>query len=274
MFIGNYTHVREIIERVHRNYGFDEIYEDEVKEWIWDALNFLGRDEFLENKISEIEITSHRGIMPSDISEGQVIGIRDKETLTTLVPSPDIYFVQNAAETDSYSAIVQGISYEGDDEDLEEGDSVELTPNEIAVEITDTSGVTSNDTFSYRIDSGYIFTGMSSGTLQISYKGFPVWDDNTPKIPDDSKIIRLVVTHIAMMIAQRLLFKGKISERLFEKVAQEYSFAAGSARNRLIQPDRNEMENIRRTHLRLLPNPNHFKTGFKDLNLEERLGGK
>ena len=45
MFNGKYTHINEIMERVHRDYGFSDIFEDEVKEWVWDCIGYFGRNE-------------------------------------------------------------------------------------------------------------------------------------------------------------------------------------------------------------------------------------
>ena len=47
MFNGKYTHLNEILERVHRDFGFEEVFADEAKEWIWDCLGYFGRDEIL-----------------------------------------------------------------------------------------------------------------------------------------------------------------------------------------------------------------------------------
>ena len=47
MFNGKYTHINEIMERVHRDYGFSDIFEDEVKEWVWDCIGYFGRNEVL-----------------------------------------------------------------------------------------------------------------------------------------------------------------------------------------------------------------------------------
>ena len=45
MFNGKYTHLNERLERVHRDFGFEEVFADEAKEWIWDCLGYFGRDE-------------------------------------------------------------------------------------------------------------------------------------------------------------------------------------------------------------------------------------
>lgn len=272
MFNGQYVHIDYIMEKLHTNYGFENLYEDEVKEWIWDFLGHLGRPEFLQDKTLDIKVSSHRGIMPDDIYEGGNVGIRDKETGIPLIPSSDIYMEQNTSKDNTLEGIVQGVSYTADEPEI--GDRVELEPSEYAVEFTSVGEGRSSKKFTYRIDGPYIFCGLENTTLELSYRAFPVWDDNTPKIPNDSKVIRAAIVFVAWTLAQRLLFKQGISERLYERLEQEYSFVVGAARNRLIQPDMNEMEAIRRTHMRLIPKPNRFDQGFRNLTDEERLGGR
>lgn len=277
MFSGKYTHVRDIIERIYRAYPFEEVFEDEVKEHVYDALNYIGRQEFFEDAIDTITIADFKGILPDNIAEGGVLGVREYNTKTVMIPSKDIFMHQNQSSLNgSTSGIVMGASWEAEyTEDTMIGDSVTLTENNVLVEpVNGKTNPTNVEQFVYRVNDRYIFTGFRTGTIEISYKAFPVWsEDGSPKIPDDSKVVRMLVSYISMKIATKLLFKGKLNKQLFDIIEQDYLFDVGSARNRLVQPDLAELESIKRSQMRLLPKPNQFATGFKNINEQERLRG-
>jgi hypothetical protein len=81
----------------------------------------------------------------------------------------------------------------------------------------------------------------------------------------------MLVSYVSMNMANRLLFKGKISDRLYDRIEGDYYFDAGAARNRMIQPDEAQLESIMRSQVRLMPSINRYKAGFKFLNSQERL---
>lgn len=269
MFHGAYTHINSVIERLYRTYGFDNIHQDEVKEWTWEYLSSLGRLEAFEDRLSEIEVTGHLGELPIGIVEGGIKGIRDKTTQIMLIPSTDIFIEGNKAGSGNTTGVVSAITYTGDVVQL--GDTVELEVNNIGVSIPISNNNFATQEYTYRLQGDYILCGLTTATLEIAYKSFPIWNDYTPKIPDDSKVIRGLVVFLAWMLVQRDFIKGKVSKQVYDMIETEYSFVVGAARNRLIQPDLAQMESIRRMSQRLLPKPGQYANGFKDLNKEERL---
>lgn len=277
MFSGKYTTVKELIERVYRKYPFQEVFEDEVKEHVYTAMNKLGRPEWLEDATSTITISEYKGLLPDNISEGGITACRDAITKTVMMPSKDIFLYQNqedASTNVAYNAVVAGVSLTGSD-DLAPGDPVTLETNNVLVEAL--SGKTSpysSDTYTYRVNGNYLFTGFRSGEVEISYKAYPIWElDGSPKIPDDTKVMEMLVCYVSLQIATRLLFQGKLNMQLYQLIEQDYYFNVGAARNRLMQPDLSELESMRRAGMRLLPKPNQFATGFRYINEQERLRG-
>ena len=123
------------------------------------------------------------------------------------------------------------------------------------------------ESYVYRIQGNYIFCGIENTTLQISYKAFPIWEDFTPMIPNDEKYIRMCKSHLAYMNANRLFLNDKLAENKLNRIEQDYLFNIGSARSASIMPSMNQMENIKRMRMRLLPKPSQFDTGFRYLSI-------
>ena len=272
MFNGKYTHINEIMERVHRDYGFSDIFEDEVKERVWDCIGYFGRNEVLVPLVDEVIITDNRGILPPDVYH--FIGCRDKNTKTPLLPTTDRFFMKNFVNTGAISqAIVQGQSINITTTGLGDNLVEELDASTLMLEFVPTYDATINAEWTYFIQDGYIFTHRDDLTLEVAYIAFPMWEDMTPKIPDDPKVIRMVILHIAERLALRLYTKYRTNaDRIFWKdIQDELDFAVGSASNRMKMVGEDGMESIKRSLHRLVPKPNQWTNGFRELNRGEQL---
>jgi len=270
MFNNKYTHINDIMERVHRDYGLEGVYSDEVKEWIWDCIGYFGRPEILIPTIADVTIESNRGLLPTDIYE--FVGCRDKYTMTPLLPTTDRFFASNlsaSATTVLGEAIVQGTSLNWTVTGVGDNPVTQIDDPTIFVEFVPTYNIDVNPTYVYQLQENYIFTGLNNTTIEVAYYAFPMWEDNTPKIPDDSKVVRMVVLFIAEKLAMKMMLQDKLSERKWGYIKDELEFATASASNRMKMPNEDQMESIRRNQMRLRPRPNQWAAGFRDLNTGE-----
>ena len=270
MFNHKYTHINDIMERVHRDYGLEGVYSDEVKEWVWDCIGYFGRNEVFIAPIADIDIKDNRGLLPTDMYS--FIGCREKYNMTPLLPSTDRYFRNNlsaSATTVLGEAIVQGESLNWTVSGVGDNIVTQIDDPTIFAEFVPTYNIDVNPTYVYHLQENYIFTGISDTTIEVAYYAFPMWEDYTPKIPDDPKVVRMVVLFIAEKLAMKLMLQDKLSERKWMYIKDELEFATASASNRIKMPDEDTMESIRRNQMRLRPRPNQWAAGFRDLNTGE-----
>lgn len=247
------TTVNEIIERIHRDYGFQDIRGSEISEWIWDVVGKIGVVDALTNKITTITIEEYKGLLPYNLFSINKGGIRlliSGEGSTTRIPlreAGDIFF--------------------------DSADKADLQPVEYPTEIDPATGeffytvVTSVDDpeyYTYRIDGNYITTGFTSGIIEIAYEAFPV-DIKTglPLIPDDPKYIQAVVSYMAWKIALRLMLSDKLSERKYHELHKLSLFNIPAARGNALIPDPGKMEKLRNRWLSPHPYYQNFDTGFR-----------
>lgn len=268
MFYGRYTHINEILEKVREEFGFEEVPVDAAMEHIWTAVTGLEVKEILQDFDEEIVIEGSRGIMPSNII--YLDGIREKISKIPLIPSKDIFIKSNELNTSREFTYIAGYTVTGASDDI--NTEAKLEPNYAFVEhYPEASNLDAGNSIGYQIRGDYIFCELTNCTLEIKYKGFPIWDDNTPKIPDDPKVISFVVDYLGEKIAKRLYLGDRLSRDKFEMIRQDRLWSQGAARNKLITPDEATMEFIRRMQTRLIPKPEQFSTGFKYLGDRERL---
>ncbi len=229
---GKRVSLKVAMEKVLRDYEgvITEIQWADAVEWAAEAINLMGLYHSYQDKISkEITITNYRGELPCDLAFIKMV--RDFSTGETLIRSFDQFHLSN--------------HFRCEEEQVSTCDDC-------------------HDTATYITDSNYIFTSFKEGSIEISYKGIPVDEDNVPTIPDDTKFIRAVASYIAERCCFKLTLQGKMSESTYKGlVERDRDWAFGSAKMQLAIPDLDTMESIKNRTLRLIPSINHHRTAFR-----------
>jgi len=252
-----YTNLTEILEKVRRTFGFEEVFPHDVKEWIWDVIGFMGVPEMLVDRTAEIEVKDWRGMLPVDLYCLTSHQVRDKKSGRILEYSEDTFHQLDKGQSDR-KVVQQGssVTYEDGDRNTD----LETTYNSIIFPEYEVS----SSKLSYKINEFYIFTNERDITLEISYKAFPMNEDKTePLIPDDSSVIRAVVWYIGERIAFKLMLADKLSGNKYELIRQEYFFNVGSAITSARIQSVPEFENLKKRALSMWKDPHAFSKGFK-----------
>ena len=87
-----WTNYKDIMERVRRKYNFSELYDDDVKEWIWDVIGYAGTLEMLEPVSANVTITDWKGTLPIDIYDVTSLMVVDTIANKTLTETGDMFF--------------------------------------------------------------------------------------------------------------------------------------------------------------------------------------
>lgn len=229
---GSYVTVQFILDKLEQDYGFDDIEYNEVVEDIWDILGYVSDPSTFERKFANVAIEDYRGIIPSDFYTIVDGTVMETETYIPFIESSDLL--------DRFS----------DDTDM----------------LADTDALD----YSYRIIGGYIYVGIDSTTLTMSYRAFPT-ENNLPLVPDNAKAIRAVVDYIGERIAFRLMLKDKLSERKYEIIQQKSLFATAAYKTSSKIPSIDKMERLKNIHLNILRNPNMHDNQFKYLGTRAKV---
>ena len=249
-----FTHIEEILERVRREFGFEDVFSDDVREWIWDVIGLIGSPTMLIDKIEEIEVRNHRGELPPDVFSLTDHMVRDKQSKQVLKKSANIYFEDDAIRAQNPRVFTDGESYEVD----ENGEIIEGTKYiSIIAPETEEAG------YFYNIKENYIFTNKSETVVEISYTAFPMDDRLYPLVPDDPKVIRAVVWFIGERLAFKHMLRDKLSERKYDRIKQDYLFNVAAARTKADALDMPEVHNFKYRVLQMSKQNDAFRRGFK-----------
>lgn len=250
----NYTNYKDIVERVKRE-GFENVEETDVKEYIWEILGYMATPKLFETVEVEVEAEQYRAKLPIDFYSLELI--RDKDSKIVYRKSTDVFHKLNrvgsssAEVTDIYTPVVYPNPLpEGEDPEtyyLKSQTPQRRDPGE----------------YTYKIERNIIFIPFEDATLEVVYKAFPVFDDGTPKVPDEPKIIRAVVTYVAERIGMRMMLRGELAPQIYNILAQKKSWATASARSSSLMNSPAEMENFKNRMLDIVPKTNSFGDGYR-----------
>jgi len=248
MLSGKHISVDYIVERLHHDYGFDNITLSDILEYIWDVVGFIGvLDPMIDKEPVTIDIENHRGVLPYDLYS--ISGVREYTTGTMMTEISDLFWKSTNENIETETEVIADV----DPATGEEYYTVVFTED-------------TPELYRYKVQGNYIFTAFETGRIEMAYKAFPI-DPITgiPTIPDDAQYVRAVVSYIAERIAFKMMLRDLLSERKYELLRQEYLFNVGAAKGKCIQPDAARMEVIVNRWKSPHPYYYHFDEGFRYL---------
>lgn len=230
---GKLTSIKRVIEKVYRDYPFTDIQWSDIIEWVAEGINLLGVAPAYIDKVSkEVVLTNGRGELPCDIMYIKMV--RDYDTQEVLVRSFDQFHISNY--------------YRCEDEQAASTEDYCHPLN------------------TYTTNDNYIFTSYDEGSLEIAYKAIPTDEDGLPMIPDDDKYVRAMAAYVAERILTKQFYQGKVAAGILQHAERERDWAFGSAKDKMLIPDIDQMESWKNGWVRLIPNFSHHSAAFKFLS--------
>ncbi len=260
MRTSQYVKFEYILDRIHRDYGFSNISIPDVKDDMWDVVGLLGIVQAFEDKIiKDAEIVDFRCPLPMGFYTLQPVdmAIRESSTRIPFRHLSDKFYLDQEGQGNSVNMSLiagQAAHYDPNDPDAQGTLYVGHIPEGSLPEH-----------YTYRMTRDYIYVGKRTTKIDIAYTAFPVDDNGAPMIADNPKYLRAVTSYLGERLAFRLWTRGKISDKVYDKIFQDYCFAAGSAETHAVLPTNEQMENLINRSKQLLKGSDHFMTGFSSL---------
>lgn len=262
MFSGKYTTVSTVIEKIYMDYGI-EVPKSIVMEYIWESIGVISRPEILIPTVRDVEINNYIGNLPVDLYT--FIGCREKSTKKPLLPNTGYYF--NSSQESNVNSTVSTVStYNKVEVDGILIDDISNAFISINCDIKNFFNKHNDNLYKYTITSNTIKVGIKNTILELAYLAFPVWEDGTPMVPEDPKILRGIVDYIIEKVAFKLMLMDRLSERKWAYINQRSTWSLASAINRIKLPTVDIIEGIKNNQVRLLPKEGLWNNGFSNLN--------
>lgn len=126
-------------------------------------------------------------------------------------------------------------------------------------------------TVTYTLNNNYIYLSEKCGYVEISYKGLLMDEEGYPLIPDNQAFEDALYYYILKEHLFALNAVGKVTDRFYNKLEQEYSWAIGQASTSLKLAGMDNWEEVMTGVRRLIQDANYSDYGYKELHNREQI---
>lgn len=121
----------------------------------------------------------------------------------------------------------------------------------------------------YVITPGYIKTNQKQGFLMMAYTAIPLDEEGYPLIPDHISFIEALYWYITMKLLYPMWKMGKIRDEVYYDARRSWNYYCKQAYGVALSPNIDQMEAIKNTWNRLVPEMNEHNTFFSTLGQEQ-----
>lgn len=115
----------------------------------------------------------------------------------------------------------------------------------------------------FKVQGGYLFTNISEGELEISYKAEPTDDEGLPLILDNEKYKEALKAYIKKEQFQLYFEEGKLDMRILQNAQQDYGFKVKSLFTSMALPTLEQMQSISNMWNKMHLTTKDFYQGFE-----------
>jgi len=122
----------------------------------------------------------------------------------------------------------------------------------------------------YVITPGYIKMNVESGYIMMAYQAIPTDDKGYPMIPDDASFLEAIYWYIAMKLYYPQWVAGQIRDAVYYDARRSWNYFCKQAYGNALFPNTDQLESIKNSWVRLIPEINEHRSGFSTLGNEQR----
>jgi len=130
-------------------------------------------------------------------------------------------------------------------------------------------GTTFTRDYYYTITGGYIKSNVKEGFLLLSYQAIPVDNDGFPLVPNDESFLEALYWYINMKLLYPEWKRGSIRDAVYYDAKSSWNYYRKQAYGNAMMPDEAQLESIKNTWIRLIPQINANKSFFSTVGQQE-----
>jgi hypothetical protein len=288
--------VKRVISRVFDDLNLEEGSHriSDMIEWAGQAVEKIGAFSSFINKVSGkddnplLEVTGYQTLLPHDFHKLIQVSY-------ALTPSGPFYPMRYATGSFDWGSTVNEPSDDGEIVhpessvvtlamslyDLSYEDALTLINNEpatrallegmlnamdsptiqrVATEFTDTTF-----DFTYLITPNYIKTNIETGYIMLAYQAIATDAEGYPLVPDNESFIEAIYWYINMKLLYPEWKTGHVRDAVYYDAKRSWNYYCKQAYGDALMPNRDQMESIKNSWLRLVPEIHEHSTGFSTM---------
>lgn len=266
----------------------------DIIEWSGEALEKIGAFPQFVNKVAGknnvpmIELSNYQARLPYDLHKIIQVAYSPTETgpyypMRTAsgsfdweIPSDESTDVEEVASTSSIVSLAMSmydLSYEEALSKINTEASTRTLLNNLLKQegdLTQPGGSTTNTRdYTYVINDNYIKTNIETGYLMISYQAIPTDGDGYPMVPDIISFHEAIYWYVNMKLMYPQWRMGQVRDAVYYDARRSWNYYCKQAYGDALMPDRDEMESVKNTWLKLVPEINSHDNFFNTMGQEE-----
>lgn len=244
MYSGKVFSYKHIIDKVHRDFGFNyDINEEEGAEWLAEFMAHTNVGIVLEKKLAGIKITDGRGCLPTDLHK----------------------IIQTAC--------VQGVCSV---EEIVCGKGQKLpmrwsTDSFHAKYHVNNCDYLCDSMLTYTVGQNFIFPSFPVGFILLAYDAIPTDEEGYPTIPSEQQWLEGATYFIAHRIARKLWIRNEITSDKYQIIERDKEWYFAQAVNHAKQWNGvDQAETVKNSHVRTIPSLQDHNTFFANMQFPEQ----
>ena len=125
--------------------------------------------------------------------------------------------------------------------------------------------------YTYLIKPNYIKTNVETGFIMLSYQAIPTDIDGYPLVPDDQSFIDAIYWYITMKLLYPKWQRGSVRDAIYYDARRSWNFYCKQAYGNALMPNRDQLESIKNSWLRLVPEIAEHSSGFSTLGQRQKI---
>jgi len=287
-----YQSVKRVLARIHSDVAIEGLQEDDMLEWIGEALDDMLAPSDMQNTVSFIEVRDHQCMIPQNLhSIIQIAKNNCYGSVDSVVDTPESDLPE-AIETDSKYIVkfpkildckgnVLGeykLAYytERDYTHLSDFNVWQDSPvqkrcyvpirlsnhtffNTVVCKEDNWDDMYSSCTDEYTVQSPYLVFSFREGVIALSYNTLMTDEDGFPMIPDHASYTRALIAYVRYKMTMRMFDQNMRSGNQVGKAESDWHWYVGQARiHSLSLKSVDERENMKNQRSYLLPRQHRY----------------
>ena len=122
----------------------------------------------------------------------------------------------------------------------------------------------------YVLTPGYIKLNVESGYIMMAYQAIPTDTKGYPLIPDDPSFLEAIYWYIVMKLYYPQWVGGQIRDAVYYDARRSWNYFCKQAYGQALMPTTDQLESIKNSWVRLIPEIKEHTSGFSALGQEQR----
>lgn len=254
----------------------DEIRITDIKQWIGEAMEFIGAFNQFDRKNVIVPIKGHQAALPCDVHQLDQVGysyaggcehdcwlpmFKSSTALRTITNTccdkPEMFIhdtvmfgivknLYNLADDASALAIMN--KNPNIRQTLADLINMHTTPWEASLGYRPIRAM-----LGYTTKPGYIVTAMPCGHVRISYYAIPTDEDGMPLIPDHQSYMEAIYWYVTKKLMYPKYVKGLINRQVYYDMQSSWNYYRKQAYGEAMMPTVDDLESMKNTWNTLMP---------------------